>query len=134
MKYTKFNSPVYKWLVVAFIGILLVWNLFLLVYYMMWIGLLPVTIQGVLILLILKQHQYTKLVIKWWAMIFLIISSSLQLAGRFLQDVVNNFIDMDVNYYGENGIRLIIGILIFIYAGKTLEVVEKEEPAILQHD
>lgn len=100
----------------------------------MWIGLLPITIQSVLILLILKQHQYTKLVIKLWAVIFLIIASSLQLAGKLLEDLVNNFVSTDLSYYGENSGRLIIGILIYINAKKTLEVVEKEEPVVLQHD
>ena len=90
-------------------------------------GILPITIQGVLLALILTRNQYAKIGIKIWSIIFLIIASGLQFFGRLLKDAVDNFVNANSLHYITTGITVIIGIMIVLYVNKTVEVIEIEK-------
>ncbi|MBF9253995.1 hypothetical protein I2I11_11890 [Pontibacter sp. 172403-2] len=129
MKKSIFTNVVFYWAIVSILGVLLLWNLYLTIAHSRLAGLLPISIQATLLVLIFKRHEYAKNGIKIWAIIFLIASSGLQLFGRLLKDLSDSFTNVDLQHYLTTGITIIVGILIVNYTNKTVEVVEiiKEE-------
>lgn len=127
MEKSKFNNEVYYWIIISIIILLLTYNLYLTIVYNYLIGLLPVTIQSILLFLILKKNKFAKIGIKLWAWIFLIIAYGLQFIGHLLKDVVVSFVNFDLIFYIKTGIGVSVGFLIFIYANKTIEIVEVNE-------
>jgi len=87
---------------------------------------LPLLIQGILLRLIIYNHQYAKIAIKLWAIIFLCIASGLQFFGRLLQDFVEGFVNNDSTYYLRSGATLLIGILIVVAINRSVRIVEIE--------
>jgi len=92
---------------------------------MFW-GLLPASIQTVLLILIISGHQYAKIGIKIWTITFLVAASGLEFLGKMLQDLENNFSDPDLRFYITTGFTLIIGLLLTEFTNKTVEILEKE--------
>ena len=124
MKKTQFSSQTVYWTIVAVIGGLMLWNLFATITSGKLIGLLPVTIQAVLLTLILTKNQYAKIGIKAWIIIFLVIANGLQFIGRLLQDAVESFVNADLQHYITTGFIVLIGITIFIYVNKTVTIID----------
>lgn len=91
------------------------------------IGLIPISIQGVLLGLIMTKNQYAKIGIKIWAIVFFVVASGLQFVGRLLQDAVDNFSNANALHYLTTGFEVIVGILIVLYVNKTVEVIEIEK-------
>ncbi|WP_373707555.1 hypothetical protein [Kaistella sp.] len=124
MKISKFNNLTVYWTIIAVIGGLMIWNIYATINTRKLIGLLPVTIQGVLLALIFMKNQYAKIGIKIWSILFLLIASGLQFFGRLLQDAVDNFVNANALHYITTGIAVIIGIVIVFCVNKTVEVIE----------
>ncbi len=101
MHKTIFNSQLYLWSLIIFILINFFWNLFITISTSQLLGILPLAIQAILLTLILTRHKYAKPGIKIWAILFLIISSSLKFLGRLLQDIGYDFKNPDPNFYIE---------------------------------
>ena len=91
------------------------------------LGLLPIIIQGVLIVLVLTKHEYAKVGLKSWAFIFLCIASGLQLFGRLIQDVAENFENLSASFYLLTGGTIILGVLIVIFTNRTVVVKTTEK-------
>jgi len=127
MKQSHFSNQTVYWTIIAIIGGLMIWNFYAIVTSGKLIGLLPITIQGVLIGLILTKNQYAKIGIKIWAIIFLAIASGLQFVGRLLQDVANNFSNVNSIHYITTGFTVLFGVLIVVYVNRTVEVIETEK-------
>ena len=127
MKISKFNNQTLYWTIIVVIGGLMMWNIYATIDTGKLSGILPITIQGVLLALILTRNQYAKIGIKIWSIIFLIIASGLQFFGRLLKDAVDNFVNANSLHYITTGITVIIGIMIVLYVNKTVEVIEIEK-------
>ena len=120
-KSTFTNQPFYR-IIVSILGGLLAWNAYLTISQSQLIGILPIVIQCALLTLILKKHEYTKVGIKIWAILFLSIASGLQFLGRLIQDFAKGFEHIDIQHYLTTGITIMVGILIVIYTNRTVEI------------
>jgi len=127
MKQSHFSSKTFYWTIIVIIGGLLIRNIYAIIVTEQIVGLLPITIQGVLIGLILTKNQYARIGIKIWALIFLAIASGLQFVGRLLQDAVDNFANANSLHYITTGFTVLVGILIVAFANKTVKVIEIEK-------
>lgn len=126
MKKTVFKNKTYYFILIIYIGVLLVWNLFTTIAYSKLIGILPVIIQTVLLILIISEYQYAKIGIKIWAILFIIVAPGLKFVGQLLTNLGGVSNHQDAQVYLTNGITLLIGILIVIYTNKTVAVEEAE--------
>ena len=127
MKKSHFTNQTVFWVILVIIGGLMIWNLYATVATGKLIGLLPITIQAVLMGLILTENQYAKVGVKIWAIIFLAIASGLQFIGRLLQDTADNFANADALHYITTGFKVLVGIMIVVFVNRTVEVVEIEK-------
>lgn len=130
MKKSIFNSVVFYWVIVSILGVLLLWNLYFTITHTRFSGLLPIVIQATLLVLIFKRHEYAKIGIKLWAIIFLIFAAGLQFFGRFLNDLTDSFTNADLQHYLTTGLTILIGIIIVGYTNKTVEIVETVEEEV----
>jgi hypothetical protein len=127
MKKTHFTNQTVYWGIIAIIGGLLFINLYTTFIKAQLIGLLPITVQSVLLGLTITKHQYAKQGIKIWAIIFLVIASGLQFVGRLLNDLFDGLSNTDAQHFLTTGITAFVGVLIVIYVNKTVEIVEIEK-------
>ena len=105
----------------------MIWNLYATITTGKLIGLLPITIQAIIIGLILTKNQYAKIGVKIWAIVFLVVASGLQFVGRLLQDAADNFANAQALHYITTGFTVLVGIMIVVYVNKTVEVIEIEK-------
>ncbi|MFB2121241.1 hypothetical protein [Parapedobacter sp. 2B3] len=124
IKQSHFTDKTAYWAVISIIGGLLLWNLYATVTTGRLVGLLPITIQSILLGLIFMKHQYARIGIKIWAIVFLAIASGLQFFGRLLEDAVNGFPDVDWQHYLTKLVTGLIGIVLVICVNRTVQVVE----------
>jgi|TARA_B110000240_G_C13059324_1_gene266787 hypothetical protein len=127
MKKTLFTNQSVYWTIIAIIGGLMIWNLYATITTGKLIGLLPITIQAIIIGLILTKNQYAKIGVKIWAIVFLVVASGLQFVGRLLQDAADNFANAQALHYITTGFTVLVGIMIVVYVNKTVEVIEIEK-------
>lgn len=127
MRQSHFSNQTVYWTIIAIIGGLIIWNLYATIIMGNLIGLLPITIQGILISLILTKNKYAKIGIKIWAIIFMAIASGLQFTGQLLQDAADNFANANSLYYIMRGLIFLVGILIVIFVNKTVDIIEIEK-------
>ena len=124
MKQSQFSNQTFYWIIITVIGGLMIWNLYATITTGRLIGLLPISIQGVLLGLIMTKNQYAKIGIKIWAIVFLAVASGLQFVGRLLQVAADNFSNATALHYITTGFTVIVGILIVVFVNKTVEVIE----------
>ena len=127
MKKTLFTNQSVYWTIIAIIGGLMIWNLYATITTGKLIGLLPITIQAIIIGLILTKNQYAKIGVKIWAIVFLVVASGLQFVGQLLQDAADNFANAQALHYITTGFTVLVGIMIVVYVNKTVEVIEIEK-------
>lgn len=89
-------------------------------------GLIPISIQGVLLFLILKKHEYAKIGIKIWSFLFLVIGPGMQFIGRFIKDSTYDFENVDTQHYLTTSFKVAVGLIIIGLINKTSEVKEVE--------
>lgn len=123
MKQTQFTNKTFYWIIIVIIGVLMLWNIYASLITTL-TALLPLAIQALLLILIITKNQYAKIGIKLWALIFLTIASALQFGGKLLQDLAENFTNVNVSHYITTGITMTIGILIVVFINKTVKVIE----------
>lgn len=127
MKQSQFLNQTFYWMIMALIVGFMTLNLYITIITGRLIGLIPISIQGVLLGLIMTKNQYAKIGIKIWAIVFFVVASGLQFVGRLLQDAVDNFSNANALHYLTTGFEVIVGILIVLYVNKTVEVIEIEK-------
>jgi len=127
MEKSHFSNQTVYWTIISFIGGLMIWNFYATITTGKLIGLLPITIQAVLIGLILAKNKYAKIGVKIWSIIFIVIASGLQFVGKLLQDAVENFANANSLYYIKTGFAVLVGIMIVFYVNKTVKVIEIEK-------
>jgi len=88
--------------------------------------LLPIALQIFILTLVLLHHFFTKIVLKIWSSIFLIIAYLMQIIGKILKDISVDFQEFDVKTYLFSVLMLLLGIIIFFYSQDTITI-KKEE-------
>lgn len=88
-------------------------------------GIIPIVIQAIIIGMIITKHRFAKIILKIWAIIFLVIGSSLQIVGQGIQDILDGRA-IDFMFYFVAGINLLIGSLVVYYTNTTVIVREVE--------
>ena len=127
MKKSHFTNLTVYWTIITIIGGLFIWNLYAFINSGLFIGLLPMVIQAVLLVLIFTKNQFAKIGIKIWAILFLAIAYGLKFIGRLIQDLVENFSNIDPTYYLIAVIGIILGISITYYINRTVDIIEVEK-------
>ena len=122
---TVFKNKTFFYLLISFISILLLWNLYTLISAGNVWAILPILIQTVLLILIFTNNQYARVSIIAWTIIVLIGASALGLLAS-LFDIGNDLIDStkvtDTNDIIYKLIQLILGILILDFTRRTVKV------------
>ncbi len=126
MKKINFINKPFYWILLAFLGLLLMWNTYSLILTRKLFGVFPVIIQLVLIVLILIKHEYAKIGIKIWSLVFLIIAPGLVLLGIILKLFASSNEEISTNAIIFDGITIIAGILIFSYTNDSIQFEELE--------
>lgn len=133
MKRTTFKNKTFYCIIILILFGLLIQNLYSIISQFRIIGLLPIMIQSALLTLIFIKHEYVKIGIKIWAIIFLAVASGLQFIGRllqylgkYLQGLSEGLSTLDIQHYLTTGVTMVIGILVVFYTNKTVEI-EKNE-------
>ena len=126
MKKINFINKPFYWILLAFLGLLLMWNTYSLILTRKLFGVFPVIIQLVLIVLILIKHEYAKIGIKIWSLVFLIIAPGLVLLGIILKLFASSNEEISTNAIIFDGITIIAGILIFSYTNDSIQYEELE--------
>ena len=127
MKESKFNNQFVFWGVILVIGSLLAWNTYATIAMGKLIGLIPISIQLLLLGLLITKSPYAKISVKIWALVFLVGGSGLQLIGRFMKDLDTNFTNFERSHYISTGFTVLIGVLITVFIDKTVEIIELKD-------
>jgi chromosome condensin MukBEF MukE localization factor len=123
MEQIVFKNRLFYYLLLSYLIILICWNSYTVIKGAL-IGILPIVIQLILLYLILDKNKLTKQGIKFWSIV-LIIGSTLSIAGKLLKSVAGT--DLDLKKLVENILMLTIGLLIFYYNDKTVEIEKVSE-------
>lgn len=76
--------------------------------------------------MIITKHRLAKSTLKIWAIVFLIVGSSLQIIVQLIQDVFDH-LTVDLMYYLVAGINLLIGSLMVYFTNTTVVVTEVDQ-------
>ena len=120
-----FKSKLFYLIVLILLLILIMLNLYTFYTNRITISLIPAIIQIILLIMLIFKHRYSKIFLKIWLILFLIISSSLQLIGRLMKDLSYNFHLFNIQNYILNLCTLLFGILLLYYAEKTIKFLEE---------
>lgn len=126
MKTIVFTNKKFYGLLVVYIVLLLIYNFYMAINVNFIFGIIPVSIQVILLILIFTKVSYARLSIMIWAIVFLIIGYSLKLIGDILVDFSNNFKTFKGNKYIYNMVELSIGIVIADYTRRTVVIISKD--------
>jgi len=122
---TVFSNKTFFYLLISFISLLLLWNIYTLVIGNIW-SIIPISVQVILLILILSENQYAKKAILIWVIIFLIVAPLLKLIAIIL-GLINDAIDktkyeVNIRSLIYTVISLAIGILILDYTKRSVKV------------
>ena len=122
MEKTEFKNKIFQYSLTGYLILLLCWNLYALNTGNLY-GLIPIIIQGALLILIFLKNKYTKIGIKIWSII-LILSSGLSLAGKSIKIFLGD--EIIITEFMVKILFLSIGILIYIFNEKFVELIKSE--------
>lgn len=84
-------------------------------------GWLAVILNTLIIVLLLTRSKYLKIILRIWSMLFLIITSSIQLFSKILKKLLDNNYEIEMKSFFMSLFFLTCGIIIFYYS-KTIVV------------
>jgi len=113
-----FKNQTFYYLLISYLIILICWNSYAVVNGSLF-GLIPIVIQLIIIYLLYDKNKHVKIGIKIWSIV-LIIGPSLSIVGKLLKTVAGT--DLDLKKLIENLILLTVGILIYYFNDKTVEI------------
>jgi len=113
-----FKNQTFYYLLISYLIILICWNSYAVVNGSLF-GLIPIVIQLIIIYLLYDKNKHAKIGIKIWSIV-LIIGPSLSIVGKLLKTVAGT--DLDLKKLIENLILLTVGILIYYFNDKTVEI------------
>lgn len=119
-----FKNKAFYWFLIIGLSVLILMNLSTFIYTGNYLALLPIIIQSGLLVSIFLKHRQTKLFLKIWLIVFLIISPSLQIIGRLLQSAGDNV--LDTTGMPAMVINLLIGIIVFLLVQENMETPPKD--------
>lgn len=126
MQITEFRSQIFYYSALFLLSCLIIYNCYvLLVFQEIW-GIIPIIIQSIIIGMIITKHRLAKSTLKIWAIVFLVVGSSLQIIVQLIQDVFDH-LTVDLMYYLVAGINLLIGSLMVYFTNTTVVVAEVDK-------
>lgn len=125
MQVTEFKNQTFYFCVLALLSCLILYNCYVIITFQEVWGIIPILIQAVIIGMIITKHRFARLILKIWAIVFLIIGSSLQILGQGIQDILDDRV-VDFVFYIVATINLLIGSLV-VYFTNTTVVVHTQE-------
>jgi hypothetical protein len=123
MKKVIFANKSFYSLLIGFIIVLMLYNIWISIRANNIYGIVPIFIEIVLLILIFTKNQYAKIVIMVWVVIALMIGPGFEIIANLMDDFENNFKIFNIESFIYNIICLAIGILIFDYTKRTISVV-----------
>ena len=81
-----------------------------------------IIIQFILVVLILSNNNYIKLCLKLWSGLFLILAPVVQLITKSMKFSIVGSQNEDMTMILQTIVTIIIGVLIFYYSDKTIEI------------
>jgi hypothetical protein len=122
-----FKNKLFYYLLICFIGILIIYNIYIIVNNGSFYGLITVGILIILIVLLLIKHRFVKIVIVVWAVIAFVIGNGFELVADLLDDINNNFQTVKLDSYLINIIGFSIGITIITCAMNFIEIITRSD-------
>ena len=122
---TIFKNKIFFYLLISFISILLLWNVYALISTGNIWALLPIFVQIMLLVLVFTNNQYARISTMVWTIIVLVGASAISLLAS-LFDIGNDLIDntkvTDTNDIIYKLIQLVLGVLILDFTRRTVKV------------
>ncbi len=123
MEKIRFKEKAFEYALIGYIGLKLLWN-----FYGLTTGitkaLIPISIQGILLYLIITKNKNAKIGIKIWAII-LILSHGISFLAKLLKIALGD--EINLTELLNKAIFLIIGILIYSFNEKYVELIKTEK-------
>jgi uncharacterized protein YacL len=126
MKKVFFTNKIFYFLLTSYILLLVIYNAYSTIKHSNAYGVIPISIQSVLLILIWAKNKYTRQFILIWAIIFLIMACGLEIIGNLMGDFGNNFEGSKFDELIYNLITLYIGFLIAYYS-KTIVILNSNK-------
>ena len=121
MQITVFKNQTFYYSILALLGCLILYNCYVILTFQEIWGFIPILIQAVIIGMIITKHYLAKIILKVWAIIFLIVGSALQIVLQGIEDIINDS-DVDFVFYIVAGINLLVGSAVVYFTNKTVVV------------
>jgi len=122
MKKTVFVNPVFRGIILIIISVLIILNTYNLLIQQKITGIIPILIQIIVMLLIIKEHKHAKLGIKIWS-IFIIVAYGLSLTGKLIKVSLEGDYSINTIYFLlEQVLFLLIGLAILYFNNTTVKV------------
>jgi len=119
-----FENKTYKILLIIYLLIVLMNNLYLLLFVFPK-GWIAVLLNGIILIFVLTKNINLKLILKIWSFIFLILASAMQIVAKIVKELLDNNYQIEWDEFIRAVIFLVIGFLIF-YFSKTVIVKETQ--------
>lgn len=122
MKKTIFVNPVFKGITLIIISILIIRNTYNFLIQQKITGIIPILIQAMIMLLIIKEHKHAKLGIKIWS-IFIIVAYGMSLTGKLIKVSLEGDYSINTIYFLlKQVLFLLIGLAILYFNNTTVKV------------
>jgi len=115
------KNRIYFGILFCVLAILISINLYRTALYEQYYGLIPISVQISLIVIILSNSKYYKISIKFWSGFFLILGPSLKIIGITMQMLVSDSIKVDILYILQRLCLILLGFYFFIKVDKLTE-------------
>ena len=120
MQKTIFKNDIFYWLLLAYLILLMSWNMYALILGQFFAA-VPVCLQLLLLYLILKKHRLAKLGISIWS-ILLMTGPGLAITGKLLTALADQSIPLQLPQLLESLLFLLLGLAIYYFNRKTVVV------------
>ena len=121
MQITEFKNQSFYYSVLALLTCLILYNCYVILNFQEIWGFIPILIQAAIIGMIITKHKFAKIILKIWAIVFLIVGSALQIILQSIEDLINES-EVDFTFYIVAGINLLVGSAVVYFTNKTVAV------------
>lgn len=124
MQITEFKNQTFYYSVLALLTCLILYNCYVILTFQEIWGFIPILIQAAIIGMIITRHHFAKIILKIWAVVFLIVGSVLQIILQGIEDIINQN-EMDFIFYIVTMINLVVGSAVVYFTNKSVVVREE---------
>lgn len=121
MQITEFKNQSFYYSILALLTCLILYNCYVILTFQETWGFIPILIQAAIIGMIISKHKFAKIILKIWAIVFLLIGSALQIILQGIEDVMNES-EIDLVFYTVAAINLIVGSVVIYFTNQTVIV------------